>query len=205
MASGKKFFIVYTSLKLHFTTAYDVFKYGGKGAFTKTKLDEKKYSKLFEQWGGRFQSETKMGQFILANIIYGNQDFVYQPYHDAEQFYLKWVGIKDTITKTLSDDLKQIEKTGENYTFDYLCNITPKGNLPPLLQLAIFNKIKLETLVIIHKEVSPIFDIWEKSLYNDPYAINLVFKLKKYVPFVKYNQEKVLPILDNLRGKSGKE
>lgn len=202
MTSGKRFFEIYISLKLHFTTTYDVIKYSGKGRFRKTKLDEKKYGNLFKQWGSRFSNEKKLGHFVIANLVYGDEEFPFKPYADAEKVYLRWLRTRESITKETTDDLNKIKDlmTQNQFTFDYIIDRTPKGKLPPLLQMAIFKKINLETLVIIHKEYKELFDTWEDLLYNDPYAQDVVFKLKKYIPFVKYEQDKILPALKILRG-----
>ena len=198
MCSGKRFFSIYTALLLHFTSTYDVLKYKGKGSFTKAKLDEKRYGKQFENWGSKFQNEKKLGNFIIANLVYGDEKFPYrQPYADAEQIYLRWMRTKESITKETEEDILKIKNTMQehNLTFDNMIDKTPKGKLPPLLQLAIFNKINYETLVIVNNEYKNIFEVWEDMLINDPYTQDFIFKMKKYTPFVQYSKEKIQPLL----------
>lgn len=199
MCSGKRFYEIYISLKLHFTTTYDVIKYSGKGTFRKTKLDEKNYGKLFDQWGSKFQNEKKIGHFVIANLIYGDEEFPYRrTYADAEEVYLRWMRTKESLTKETKEDVDKIKEImkEQGVSFDYMLKVTPKGNMPPLLQLAIFNKINLETLVIVNKECKEVFEQWEDSLHVDPYAQDLVFKLKKYQPFVRYDKDKIIPLLN---------
>lgn len=195
--SGWKFYKTLTALKLHFSSpAYDVFKYAGKIRVSEVKYAVRNDVSIFEVWGRKFQSEKKMGHFIVANIIYGNPEFIYKPYAEAELVYLKWLGIRESITRTYETDVQHIRKAIEEHkiTKEVLFQKTPLGNNPPLFQIFVAREISAETMVILNNEVNPFIDVWMKEATIDPYIFNKILTLKKYIPFVSYEKSSVCNI-----------
>lgn len=180
-------------LKLHFTTEnYDALKYHGKlRSSFETFLQRKDYTR-YETLGSKFTNKTKAGQWVLANMVYGDPEtFLYDPFENTNKVFLKWRGIREAISKHFADDLDlMLSKLPYESWFD----VTPKGNLPPLLQMVSRDLVKLETAILLNKQ-SNIFDKWSILCHNDPYMMKVLMKLKKYSPFVKFDVENVDKIL----------
>lgn len=194
MLTGWEFFKIHKSLYFHFhTEQYDVLKYMGKINVSPEKFGMRSDRYRFDYYGNKFNKKHKAAQFCIANYVEGNKDFIYESFEDSEIIYNRWRKRQESITKLFSDDTEKILikiTDGVN-----MYNVTPKGNLPPLLQMFKVGYISIETLVILNKEHNKFIDDWMKLTPNDAYLKNLILRLKKYSPFVQYKQSKILPII----------
>jgi hypothetical protein len=191
--NGYTFYQIYQPLQLHFTTEkYDVIKYNGKSLCSYEKFLQKPAYGRFEMIGAKFTDRKKAGQFVIANIMYGDMDFVYGPFQDAQSVYNKWLGVRESITKKFEDDLDlMLSKIESSKWFDK----TPSGRNPPLLQMILKGDVLIETAIILNKEHKGFLDKWAEICDNDPYVKKVIMRYKKYVPFVKYEADKITRIL----------
>lgn len=188
MLSGYGFYRIYQSLHLHFTSTYDVFKYGGKSKTINTNLYNKRRDKtIFERLAPKFQSEKRAGQFVLANFVYNSNDWLYQPYQQADEIYIKWKSIRDSLLTHIKNDLNVLSQVVKEQETCNIFDKTPKGNKPPLLQLFLARRISKECLVCLD-DVYSFTDNWSDWYEIDPLISDQLFVLKKYKPFVSTTQ-----------------
>jgi hypothetical protein len=197
MISGWNFFKLHKALDFHFhTDAYDIFKYEGKINVSPEKFGVRQDRFRFEYYGGKFFNREKAAQFCIANFVRGNRQFVYTTFEDSEAEYFQWKKVQESITKMFSDDIQKIIFRADGAD---IFNLTPSGKQPPLLQMMKAKFINLETAIIIHKERYKFLTKWSDLSYNDPYVGELLLTFKKYIPFVKYDKEKINLTLQELK------
>ena len=73
---------------------------------------------------------------------------------------------------------------------------TPKGNLPPLLQLYLSGRVTAESLVILDAIDTAFINKWLVQYDADPLVRSKVFSLTKYKAFCQYDACKIIPIFN---------
>lgn len=197
--NGFEFYQLTHSLKLHFTKeSYDVMKSGrGRKLKYETFLARKDANK-FEYFANKFVNSIKAGQFVIANIISDNANFMYGTYDDANDIFLQWKKVRESLTNEFTKDIATLNTLVDEKNIN-LFNLTPKGYAPPLLQLALAKKINVESVVLLNKEHHEFFDNWQKICENDPYMNDVVLMYRKYQPFVVYDPDKIQSVIKEAR------
>jgi hypothetical protein len=188
--TGFEFFKIYTPLKLHFTQeSYDGFKYKWQTrAISNDGFCARKDRFLFEKWGKQHKNSISAGQLVISNFIYNSANWLYDDMQDAQDVYTKWKSVRESITKTFEDDLNELN--AHKLLWDQCISRTPKGNAAPLLQLYLAKRIHPES-VVISDNINSFIDRWANEYNLDPLIKDEMVKLKKYVPFVKFDRDKV--------------
>lgn len=200
---GFDFYKLFQSLRLHFYTDYDVFKFRGSTRIkNREKFDVLPEAERFNSWANTFQNKKEAGQVCIANNVYNTEFWVYDDdKEEAKNTYLRWLGIRESLTKRFSDDVKTISKllTEKESTYATIIKRTPNGNLPPLLQLYLANRITAESVVILDSIHTPFLNKWQADYNNDPLIKTKVFILRKYKPFVQFEATKLSPIFKEVK------
>ena len=190
---GFKAYKLYLSIRNHFTTSYDYFKYNGKvnakeDSFLKrkdkfffTKL-ERKYDK--EQLKDLFVSNFADGEdFWIGNILTMK----------AEEVYKSWKKRQDSLSYIFEQDLKFLKDYYKDRDLDFESLFVMEDGHPILLQCVLRNDIYVETMVIIDRVLN-YTRRWNKIL-NDPVWTEFKKRMEKYSPFVNFDSIKGKTIL----------
>lgn len=129
----------------------------------------------------------------LANFAYRDPKWLYDGYEVARECMIEWQKTRQNINNIIEHDFNVLSQAttakGGKLSFwqDFLVK-TPKGNMPPLLQLYLANKISIESMVLLDRQFGFTFD-WNVSLSDDPLVKSVVNRLTKYAPFcnIKWN------------------
>jgi hypothetical protein len=190
---GFKAYRYYLAIKLHFTTdKFDVFVNpnvkGSRDAFL-TRND--RY--LFEKLARKYTKDFDMVQYFVSNFAYGNDAVIYSG-SESESNYIVWQKRKQSITRILENDLFAIllhlEK--EHLTHQQLFQFNG-DQFPELLKLYLGSHVTIEGLTILNEYFKFIPNwkehtslIWEEECR----------KIEKCRGFVKYDKDKVRPLLE---------
>lgn len=190
---GFKAYKLYLSIRNHFTTSYDYFKYNGKvnakeDSFLKrkdkfffTKL-ERKYNN--EQLKDLFVSNFADGEdFWIGNILTMK----------AEEVYKSWKKRQDSLSYIFEQDLKFLKDYYKDRDLDFESLFVMEDGHPILLQCVLRNDIYVETMVIIDRVLN-YTRRWNKIL-NDPVWTEFKKRMEKYSPFVNFDSTKGKTIL----------
>lgn len=189
---GFRAYKIYIALKLHYTTdKFDVFTNPNvKG--TRESFSARNDRYLFDKLARKFGTERDLIQYLTANFAYGNDAAVYNGY-EAQDNYVIWQRRKQSMTKTISDDLDTITLFCEQTKckFDDLFNTS---DFPGLLKLYLGNQVCIETMAVIDDYHSYI-NSWIQDL-------NLIFKedcrrIVKVKKFVKYDDGRASILFSN--------
>lgn len=188
--TGWEVFLVYQPLHLHFTTSYDIFKYGKKAkSISFESFNSRNDRAIFEQVAKKAATKEKAAGLCLANFIQSDK-WIYEELSYAWSIYELWVKNRINIRENVEHDLNvlsQVVQAKKVESFDDIFTKTKSGGLPPLLQLYQIKKVLPETVCFLDSTHGFLSD-WVGLVANDPLAATNTFKLTKYVPFCNFTK-----------------
>jgi len=171
----------YMALKYHFFGKYDYFKY--KGKIWRQKLTEENGKLFYEKLAER----PDYFDFVLANMAYENTvpwvgDMVHQERY--EDNYTRFKAVHQRLHYQFAQDLKKLKN-------DFDSNFVVDNNkLPSIVTLYRRREIELETLVILCA-ITGCLERWDEEIKDTILWPKISVKIKKYMPFVKYDEKKI--------------
>ena len=194
----EKYFKLYHSLRLHFTTNYCFFKYRGK---------TRKFGDIDQKRGKNFifRLEKKYGDEFANFLVcmfthYEKNNFRLDQFIGVEndKIYSQWRSRLGSLPYHFEQDLYFLKDLGVPFNDMFKCSTIRNGvkskSHPLILKHYIKEDICLETLIIIDI-VLDYFKYWDKSMKDDFMWKDLHFKIKKYKPFLSISKEKYKKIL----------
>ena len=184
----------YVSLKNHFSKdSYDYFKYNGKTSLKPSSFQNRNDRVFFE----KLAKHKDVHGFLVANLSINEKlwirDLAYSD--DAEQTYKNWLKNNQSLTYIFKQDLNKLDA---DFDKNFLC---VEHQHPVLLKLYLSSEISLETLCIL-LDVTKAYKYWCKEMEYDLVWDTLKNKVKKYIPFIKYDKEKFKKITLDFFSKS---
>ena len=184
MLNGYQFFQIQHSLKLHFTSKFDILKYGSKSACVSPDIFHKRQDKSrFDNFAGKLHNSRIAMNFCIANFVHSNEGWLYESYSYAATIYTEWRGYFDAFKykfKVEYDTLTGVIHE-KNIKFKDTLVPTKRGNAPPLLQLMVHSEVTPEFICTLNSTFN-FLDAWSGYVANDPFLEQQVFILKKYSP-----------------------
>ena len=174
-------FVTYTSLRNHFNVEkYDFFKYNGKTRVNTKSFDNRKDKFFFEKLAKHIDPHNFMLSNFAANSKAWVRDIAYS--EKAEEIYNEWTKKNQSLTYHIKNDLSKLH---ENFDSNFVVNDTH----PYILRLFLADKISLESVCVLTDAVG-CYNYWAKKM-DDPIWADLSLKIRKYIPFIKYDKEKI--------------
>ena len=192
--SGYATFALYHTLKLHFTSkSYDYIKYHGKCNISKDDFLNRRDKYIFYAISRRYNlQEAKY--FFISNLFEKPKVWIGElNTSEADEVYKKWQKRNQALTYNFEQDiialLDKVKKPIEMY-------LVHDGQEPLILKELYYGNIAPETLIIINRLVDGgIFDMWIEKIHDDIVFPGVLFKLKKYEPFIDFDVVKFRKIL----------
>ena len=175
----------YTALKNHFSgeRGYDYFKYNGKMRLNQKSFDNRN-DKIFFM---KIAKHDDPRGFIVANLLDNPKSWIKELAYSerAEKNYVDWKKRQQSLMYSFNSEICKLDD-------DFNSNFTVKDNThPKLLRLYLQKEISLETLVMIVKATNCL-NHWNKKMKYDPVWLDISTKITRYMPFLKYDTEKVV-------------
>ncbi len=180
---------LYNALKLHFETNYDAIKYNFKSNVTPQSFFKRKDKYFFAKLAKKYNGELKdfyVSQFINTEKYVGDMMD-----SEAEQNYMKYKKIKESIHRVFSVDINRIGE--ENVPFDNLFEAVD-GQHPLVVKLWMQEEISLETVVILNS-IFGFIDRESKNISDTIIWPDTRRLIEKYTPFVNFNVDKCKKLL----------
>jgi len=187
---GMKAYQELISLRLHFTSDYDYFKYLGKTKrISESKLETKKDVFHYRRIERKYKDE--LTNFIVSNIISNPNVWIGDLVKiDAEKKYKDWKKRQESLKYIIKQDLLKISETGTSCDLWKVIN----DNHPPILRAYLGSKICLETLIATN-EVLNFVPYWDKKI-NETFIWSGVSRLiAKYRPFLNIDKKEIKSIM----------
>ena len=182
--TGFEAFTLYYTLKLHFTTDYDYFKYNGKSGVSIDAFEKRKDKYHFYKLSRKIQ-DSEYKEFIISNLI--EQENCWAGtllQEDANIIHMKRMSIIQGLSYNFSNDCHLINDRGN---FNNL--VKTNGEYPELLMMILHNAIKLETLCVLNSLMN-FMPMWNKKITDNIRWPTLHKKWSKYTPFLNFDKNK---------------
>jgi hypothetical protein len=191
--TGYEAFGLYQAIKLHFTTdSYDFIKYGGKSKISVEAFENRKDKYQFYKLSRRLQSKDELIDFLVANFVTNDTIWVGDLLEDqSEAVYRQRQKVIQSLTYTFQNDCDKIFGGVDNPNQVLQ---SEDGDYPKLLTMTLRKEIELETLCILNKLLG-FLPMWDKKITDTIRYPQFSRKIRKYTPFIQFNQDKFKTIL----------
>ena len=192
---GTKAYTRYLALKLHFTTDYDYFRYGGKTrAMTNESFEKRKDTFFFRKIERRY-NDQELTDFFVSNFVDNNKT--------------KWIGELSNVNaeKTYANWKKRIQSLSYMFEQDLLIakeklrTANPAelwepvaGGHPEILKLYLGKKISIETLVASNVVLNYL-PKWDREIKDSIIWPDVSKSIRKYSPFIHMNKVDLTKII----------
>lgn len=190
--NGFKAYRYYLALRLHFTTeSYNVFKSNGNIKVSVDTFKSRNDSYLFEKLARKYPTDKELIQYMVANFAYGNNNLLYDE-SISQSNYIQWIKIKESITKTFTDDLHSAILEAEKNGISEIINCT-LNDLPYIMKLYLGKVVQPHTISILH-DFTNMIDEYQSNATMLMLLHDDLICLKKLKGFFLYDKEKLKQI-----------
>lgn len=185
---------LYIALRLHFTSDYDYVKYNGKCNATVQSFRKRKDMFFFKKLG-RIYNKQQLEHFFIANFLADEKVWVREMLTpECEDVYKQWQKKSESLMYFFKTDCNLISQYCDTSgKFDSFFNVKD-GQHPPMLKMALSNKVSLESFVILNS-ILRFVGRWDKQIVDTVVWPSYSLKCKKYRPFLDFNVDKAKAIL----------
>jgi len=172
----------YVALKRHFTSSYDYHKFGGRTNVTVDSYNKRRDKFFFK----KLAKEKDPHSIILANLIASDKWIgEIAVNEEAHKIYRKWMKVNQSLTYNFESEISSL---------DLRSDLMVTTGHPNVIRKYYRGEISIETVTIL-MDLIKLSKYWDAKMKDDPLWKETSLKLRKYLPFLKYNREKMLSIL----------
>jgi hypothetical protein len=182
-------YVVFVTIRTHFESpTFDLFTHH------KVKASRTTYEKRPDKWFfdkvAKEYEDKELRDFFIANRL-KDRNYVTELLEDeAKENYLQYKGRRQALTYHFANDVERVFKYGLDLPFNIV-----DGEYPYIVCLFLRGSISPESMVILNDFIR-YTDKFDKYMgNNDPIWAKVALKLRKYRPFVKYDNNKFKRIL----------
>ena len=189
--TGYEAFSIYHTLKLHFTSDYDYFKYNGKCNISLTTFENRRDKYHFYKLSRKYLNKDEYTQFVIANLFVNGK---------------AWAG--DLLQEEADIAFKERQKIVQSmaYTFENDCKVifedckdpndvlSSNGDHPRLLTMALRKEIAPESLIILNA-ILQFLPMWDNRITDTIRWPEYRQRLMKYASFLTFDVVKYKLIL----------
>lgn len=193
--TGYEAFSIYHTLKLHFTSDYDYFKYNGKCNISPTTFENRRDKYHFYKLSRKYPNKEQFQNFVIANLFENSEAWagtLLQP--EAEVNYLLRQKVVQSLSYTFENDCKVIFEDCKDPN-DVIRVVD--GEYPILLKKALRKEIHVETLCLL-AQILGFLPMWNKKITDTIRWPEYQKKLTKYAHFLPKDVVKYKLILKKI-------
>jgi hypothetical protein len=189
--TGYESFSIYHTLKLHFTSDYDYFKYNGKCNISPTTFENRRDKYHFYKLSRKYSNKEEYIQFVIANLFVNGK---------------AWAG--DLLQEEADIAFRERQKIVQSmaYTFENDCKVifedckdpndvlSSNGDHPRLLTMALRKEIAPETLIVLNA-ILQFLPMWDRKITDTIRWPDYRQSITKYASFLTFDVVKYKLIL----------
>ena len=183
--TGYEAFSIYHTLKLHFTSDYDYFKYNGKCNISSTTFENRRDKYHFYKLSRKYQNKDEYTQFVIANLFANNKcwagDLLQE---EADIIFRERQKVLQSMSYTFENDCKNIFDGQEPNDV-----LKTNGDHPTLLTMALRKEIAPETLIILNS-ILQFLPMWDRKITDTIRWPDYRQSLMKYASFLTFDTVK---------------
>ena len=191
-------FQLYLSIKTHFTSDYDFFKYRGRIAEKSCSYDvlvKKNYHPLIKKLS-RTYSAKELRDYFLSNMLVQEGQYIFDIDSEGKRVYTDFIRRKESRTYIFRQDINrvcmEVSKLKKRHFWDS-AEIN-NGQHPLLFRLFVGSFLSPETMCILY-QIKPYLHDWDEQIKETilyPIVANQIKKLSPFImikdqtPFTEY-------------------
>ena len=183
--TGYEAFSIYHTLKLHFTSDYDYFKYNGKCNISSSTFENRRDKYHFYKLSRKYQNKDEYTQFVIANLFANNKcwagDLLQE---EADIIFKERQKVLQSMSYTFGNDCKNIFDGQEPNDV-----LKTNGDHPTLLTMALRKEIAPETLIILNS-ILQFLPMWDRKITDTIRWPDYRQSLVKYASFLTFDTVK---------------
>lgn len=185
-------FQIYSSIKLHFTTEFDCFKFRFKTNAKQDRFATNRNRFQFKKLAHKYPNRELYKRFVAANVFERPKLYILDLFtKEAEDRFLCREKAQQSLAYTIKKDLEFLLSTTEDPNS---LLVSQKGNYPPLIGYVWSDEIALETFVILSTFLNA-FPIWDKTIADSVIWPDYSFRVKKYLPFIEFDRPAIKSLI----------
>ena len=182
--TGYEAFSNYHVLKLHFTTSYDYFKYGGKCNINIDSFEKRRDKYHFYKLSRKYELD-EYKEYVISSLLTNDNCWAGTLLEDDSQLaHTKRMATIQSLGYNFKNDCVIISDAGN---FNSL--LKTEGSYPTLLTMALHKVLNIETLCILNALVN-FLPMWERKIDDDIRWRNINRKIVKYCPVIQLAYDK---------------
>ena len=181
--TGYEAFSNYHVLKLHFTSSYDYFKYGGKCNINIESFEKRRDKYHFYKLSRKYELD-EYREFVISSLLSNDNCWAGTLLEDESQLaHTKRMSILQSLGYNFKNDCIIISDAGN---FNSL--LKTEGSYPTLLTMTLQKVLNIETLCILNSFMN-FLPMWERKIDDDIRWPNIHQKIVKYSPFIQFPKD----------------
>lgn len=203
MLSGFEVYKDYLTIKKHFNTDFDYFKYNGKSRVRRETFEKRKDRFFFDKLAKKLSKNDVVG-FFVSNFVYNRKMWIGEFEDESFDIFTDWKRKIESLSYTYSQDVANLRssietwnelKGGDNLQLKFDQIFKPEQGQHPILLNFVFSKeCSIETFVILN-DILDFVPCWNKRIVEKVIWPDFAKVCVKYQPFVEYDKEKMMTIL----------
>lgn len=188
--TGFAAFALYNSIKLHFTSeSYDYIKYNGKTNVSPQTFMVRKDKYSFYRLSRKY-SLLDLKNFYIANFLVDEKLWVGDMAGPTgEENYKNWQKRVQSLTYRFENDLDSLLNKYKPVDL-----IRVSDGYPKLLSELMEGNICIETVVVMNL-IMGFIPMWKEKIQDDIIWPNYELRIRKYTPFIEFDERKYKQIL----------
>lgn len=177
--TGYEAFALYHTLKLHFTSDYDYFKYNGKCNISPTTFENRKDKYHFYKLSRKYTNKDEFANFVIANLFENSKAWAGDLLQEeADIIFKERQRIQQSLSYIFENDCRVIFDDVEPNDV-----LKTNGDHPKLLTMALRKEIAPETLIILNA-ILQFLPMWDKKITDTIRWPEYRQRLLKYASFL---------------------
>jgi hypothetical protein len=193
---GLRAYQKYLAIKLHFTTDYDYFKYGGKSRSASPSSFEKRKDVFFFRKIERRYSDEELTDYFVANFVskstgrwIGELSSI-----QSEKTYDQWKKMIESFSYLFKQDMEKIKDNSQFTNPSDMWTVDNSNMHPEVLRLFLGNKVSLESMVGANR-VLKFVSLWDRTITENFIWPDISKNIKKYDVFLKIDEKNIRKIM----------
>ena len=196
MYGGFEVFKIWLAVKLHFTNKnYDYFQYGGKVNCKLETFTKRNDRYFFHKLSKKYDADQAL-DFFVANFLVSDKAWIGNlAKQDGTDNYVSHRAYKDSFSYNFRSECRIIRDTldNNNIKFDDLF-LVDRGQHPPFFKLLSSKRISYQTFCVFENFLDFIKK-WDKEIVEGVVWPVFSKRIKKYLPFIRYNRTQMKLII----------
>lgn len=179
---------MYLSIKAHFTSDYDFFKYKGRinsSILTYEKFAAKNYYSVICKLANKYEGKELLSYYV-SNMLVNDGQYMFEIESEGKRIYTDYLRRKDSRQYMFKQDINRVCNELEKLHKDCFWSSIEivDGQHPLLFRMFVGSYLSPETMCILY-QINDYISQWDNKIDDTLIYPQVSFQIKKLSPFIK--------------------